>query len=104
MLIWLENLLSASGRVRTHSTMALTRPALTQLIVGRARFGEGVADIFGNSDVYAASPPPDAKILVRGQVLAGMEPTSPPVQGPKNNPMQPVAWTRFYKNEAGNTN
>jgi len=64
----------------------------------------GVTDLFGNSDVYAASPPPDAKILVRGQVLAGMNPTDPPVQGPKNQPMQPIVWTRFYKNEAGNTN
>jgi len=64
----------------------------------------GVTDLFGNSDVYAASPPPDAKILVRGQVVAGMNPTDPPVQGPKNEPMQPIVWTRFYKNEAGNTN
>src|SRR6266567_3206778 len=64
----------------------------------------GVTDLFGNSDVYAASPPPDPKILVRGQVVAGMNPTDPPVQGPKNEPMQPIVWTRFYKNEAGNTN
>jgi glucose/arabinose dehydrogenase/azurin len=64
----------------------------------------GIYDIFGNSDVYTANPPPDAKILVRGQVLNGMNPTDPPVQGPKNNPMQPVVWTRLYKNEAGHTN
>ncbi len=64
----------------------------------------GVTDLFANSDVYAASPPADAKVLVRGQVLAGMNPTDPPVQGPKNQPMQPIVWTRFYKNEAGNTN
>jgi glucose/arabinose dehydrogenase/azurin len=64
----------------------------------------GVTDIFGNTDVYAASPPSDVKVLVRGQVLAGMNPTDPPVEGPKNNPMQPVVWTRLYKNEAGNTN
>ncbi len=63
-----------------------------------------VIDIFGNSDVYAAKPPPDAKILVRGEVVAGMNPTDPPVKGPKNEPMQPVVWTRLYKNESGKTN
>ena len=63
-----------------------------------------MTELFGNSDVYVATPPADAKILVRGQVLAGMSPTDPPVPGSKNNPMQPVAWTRLYKNEAGNTN
>src|SRR6185437_14495570 len=46
----------------------------------------------------------DVKILLRGEVLAGMHPDDPPVAGPKNNPMQPIAWTRLYKNEAGTTN
>jgi glucose/arabinose dehydrogenase/azurin len=64
----------------------------------------GVTEVFGNSDVYTANPPADAKILVRGQVLAGMNPTDPPVQGKKNDPMQPVVWTRLYRNEAGATN
>jgi hypothetical protein len=64
----------------------------------------GVMDLFGNTDVYAASPPPDAKVLVRGQVLAGMNPSDPPVTGKKNDPMQPVVWTRLHQNEAGKTN
>jgi len=64
----------------------------------------GITELFGNSDVYTANPSPDAKILVRGQVLTGMNPTDPPVQGQKNDPMQPVVWTRLYKNEAGGTN
>ena len=64
----------------------------------------GVADIFGNTDVYTANPPSDVKILVRGQVLSGMNPTDTPVDGKKNEPMQPVVWTRLYKNEAGTTN
>src|SRR5437588_824562 len=64
----------------------------------------GVTNIFGNSDVYAASPPADAKILVRGEVVAGMDPNDPPVKGRKNEPMQPVVWTRLYKNEVGKTN
>jgi hypothetical protein len=64
----------------------------------------GVTDLFGNADVYTANPPADAKILVRGQVLTGMNPTDPPVEGKKNDPMQPVVWTRLYKNEAGKAN
>jgi hypothetical protein len=65
---------------------------------------KGVQDLFGDSDVYTANPPPDAEILVRGQVLAGMNPTDPPVAGKKNDPMQPIVWVRQYKNESGNTN
>jgi len=64
-----------------------------------------VKDIWGPSDVYTVTRlPEDAKVLVYGQVLAGMNPDSPPVQGPKNDPMMPVAWIREYKNEAGKTN
>lgn len=64
----------------------------------------GVSDIFGTTDVYTANPQPDSKILVRGQVLAGMKPTDAPVTNKKNDPMQPVVWTRMHKNSAGNTN
>lgn len=64
----------------------------------------GVDDIFCTTDVYTANPPQDVTILVRGEVLSGMNPTNLPVTGPKNNPMQPVAWTRLYRNETGNTN
>jgi len=64
----------------------------------------GVTDLFGDTDVYTANPTKDAKILVRGEVLTGMKPTDPPVQGKKNEPMQPVVWTRLYANENGKTN
>ncbi|HWF20121.1 MAG TPA: hypothetical protein VG754_12700 [Verrucomicrobiae bacterium] len=64
----------------------------------------GVTDIFCTSDVYTVNPPSDVKVLVRGQVLTGMNHDDPPVSGPKNEPMQPIAWTRLYKNEAGATN
>jgi len=37
----------------------------------------GVADLFGDTDVYEAYPPADARILVRGQVLKGMKPNDP---------------------------
>jgi hypothetical protein len=65
---------------------------------------QGVEEIFGDTDVYTANPPPDAEIIVRGQVLTGMNRTDSPVEGKKNEPMQPVVWTRNYTNEAGKTN
>lgn len=65
---------------------------------------KGIDDIFGDSDVYTVNLPDDAEVLVRGQVLAGMNPSDPPVSGKKNDPMQPVVWVRNYKNEAGKTN
>jgi hypothetical protein len=62
----------------------------------------GVEDVFGPTDVYGiAHLPSDATVLMDGQVLAGMNPTDPPVEGPKNNPMMPIAWTRMHKTESG---
>ena len=64
----------------------------------------GVNDIWGPSDVYGvAHLPADAKVLVRGQVLSGMKPTDPPVEGKKNEPMMPLIWTRDYPGEGGKT-
>jgi hypothetical protein len=74
----------------------------------------GVTDVFGNTDVYEAAPPADARILLRGQVLKGMQPTDGPANYSKkradgteqaiNDPMMAVAWTREVKNEAGRAN
>jgi len=55
----------------------------------------GVDDVFGPTDVYAIRDlPADAVTLLQGQVLAGMTPDSPAVEGAKNEPMHPVAWLR----------
>jgi hypothetical protein len=73
----------------------------------------GVADIFGDTDVYEAYPPADAKILLRGMVTKTLDPTSEPASYQKkratdkveqdvNNPMMPIAWTLAVKNDAGN--
>jgi hypothetical protein len=75
----------------------------------------GVRDVFGTTDVYEAYPPTDAKILMRGMVLAGMLPDSSAaayqkkratdkVEQDVNSPMMPIAWTRMHMNEAGKTN
>lgn len=65
---------------------------------------KGVEEVFGPSDVYEAHPPADAEILMRGEVVAGMNVADPPAKGQKktakgveqslNDPMMPILWTR----------
>ncbi|MEX0937242.1 MAG: ThuA domain-containing protein [Pirellulales bacterium] len=64
----------------------------------------GVEDIWGPTDVYTVrNLPESAHVLVHGQVLSGMKPDSPPVEGRKNNPMMPLAWTKQYEAPGGET-
>jgi hypothetical protein len=76
----------------------------------------GVGPAFGDSDVYEAYPPADAKILLRGLVLKGMDPKGP-LSGkvkkrargdkgsqPINDPAMPVAWVREVPNASGKVN
>ena len=65
-----------------------------------------VGEIFGDTDVYGANPAMShgTKILLRAGVTTTLDPKSPLVEGKKNNPMQPCAWIREYKNSAGKTN
>lgn len=62
-------------------------------------------DIWGPTDVYGVRLPlpGDSKPLVLGQVLAGMKSDDKPVDGKKNDPMMPVAWTKSYKGASGKT-
>lgn len=98
------------GRHKQEATRGVIEPASKDDPLLR-----GVDDIFGDTDVYEAYPPADAKILLRGAVLAGMKPTDPPatyarkrtidgVEQPVNDPMMPIAWTRLWRNEAGKEN
>ncbi len=59
--------------------------------------------IWGPTDVYEVRLPlpDDCKPLILGEVLSGMEPDSSPVDGPKNHPMMPVAWTHTFTGESG---
>ena len=56
-------------------------------------------DIWGPTDVYAVRLPvrDGTRVLLLGQVLSGMKPADPPVEGSVNDPMMPIAWTREYK-------
>jgi hypothetical protein len=65
---------------------------------------KGVADIWGPTDVYGIKNlVPEAKVLVYGQVLEGMQPTDKPVEGAKNDPMMPLVWVKEYAGEQGKT-
>lgn len=65
---------------------------------------KSATDVFADSDVYEAHPPEDVTILMRGAVTETLDPDSKPIEGKKNDPMMPVAWTREFKNPEGNTN
>jgi type 1 glutamine amidotransferase len=58
-------------------------------------------DIWGPTDVYEVHLGKECKQLVLGQVLKGMKPDSPPLEGKKNDPMMPVAWVKTYRSDAG---
>ena len=65
----------------------------------------GVKDVFALSDVYTVANLDEkaAKVLMRGAVTATLDPDSKPIDGPKNNPMMPVAWVREYTAPNGTT-
>ena len=64
----------------------------------------GVTDVWGPTDVYGIKNlPPEATILLYGQVLDGMQPDSKPVTGEKNDPMMPLAWTKGFTSKSGTT-
>lgn len=58
-------------------------------------------DIWGPTDVYGVRLPlpGDSQPLVLGQVLEGMQPDDKPLEGSKNEPMMPIAWTKTYETE-----
>ncbi len=103
-----EKWVSHWGKHKEEATRGIAEPAHATHPILR-----GVADVFGDSDVYEAAPPADASILMRGQVLKGMKPGDPPADHTKkrsdgggqavNDPMMPIAWTREIKMSSGAT-
>lgn len=53
---------------------------------------------WGPTDVYAVRLPlPEGCTpIIMGQLLAGMTADAPALEGPKNDPMMPVGWTRTF--------
>jgi hypothetical protein len=64
---------------------------------------KGCEDVWGPTDVYTVNLPlaEGCVPVLMGQVLKGMDPKDPPVEGKKNDPMMPLAWTRTYKPAEG---
>ena len=65
----------------------------------------GVPDgaLFARSDAYGVRLPlpGPSRVLLLGEVVAGMDPDDPAVEGEVNNPMMPAAWTRTYVSPSG---
>lgn len=101
-----ENWVSHWGKHKSEATLGVIEAANASDPILR-----GVKNVFGDSDVYEAAPPADAKILLRGKVLAGMKPTDGAAdyskkradgkEQPINDPMMPVAWTRMISRDGG---
>ncbi|HEV7869259.1 MAG TPA: ThuA domain-containing protein [Chthoniobacteraceae bacterium] len=105
-----EKWVSHWGKHKAEATRGIIEPSAKDDPLLR-----GVTDIFGDTDVYEAYPPADAKILVRGQVVNGMRPEDAPAvyskkrstdkaEQPVNDPMMPVVWRRDYRSDTGKTN
>jgi type 1 glutamine amidotransferase len=98
------------GRHKVEATRGVIEPAQVKHPVL-----SGVENLFGETDVYEASPPADATVLVRGHVLQTLLPDSAPAthakvrardkqSQPVNDPAMPVVWTRLHHNDAGTIN
>jgi len=105
-----ETWLTHWGRHKVEATRGVIEPAERSNPILR-----GVVDLYGDTDVYEAYPPPDATILVRGLVLQSLDPASPPAESRKvrssdkqeqgiNDPPMPVVWTRTNTNGSGKSN
>lgn len=62
-----------------------------------------VNDVFAPSDVYTVKNLDEktATVLLRGAVTATLDPASKAIDGPKNNPLQALAWLREYTSPGG---
>ena len=106
-----ETWISHHGHHKHESTLGLIAPGAAGHPILR---GIKDGDIWGPTDVYGVRLPlpGDSQPLVLGQVLSGMEPDSPPVEGvqegaknkvAKNDPMMPIAWVKTYAVDGGPT-
>jgi hypothetical protein len=95
-----ETWISHHGSHKHESTRGIVAPGMEDNPIVR-----GCEDIWGPTDVYGVRLPlpGDSKPLILGQVLTGMQPADRPVEGPKNDPLMPVAWLKSFATESGKT-
>lgn len=85
-----ETWISHHGDHGTQSTRGIPEPSAA----GHPIL-QGVADVWGPTDVYGVTDLPEGTtILMRGQILNGMQTDSPPLVGDRNDPMMPLVWCR----------
>ena len=91
-----ETWISHHGHHGSESTRGIIAPEAREHPILR---GIDDGDIWGPTDVYGVRLPlpADCQPLVLGQVVAGMNVDDPPVNGPKNSPMMPIAWIKTYE-------
>jgi len=91
-----EKWISHHGAHKRESTRGLIAPGAKKHPIA---IGIKDGDIWGPTDVYGVRLPlpGDSKPIVLGQVLVGMKFDDKPLEGKKNDPMMPVAWTKSYK-------
>ncbi len=83
------------GHHGQQSTLGLIAKDATDNPIRRRHQGRGH---LGPTDVYGVRPlDSSCKVLLLGEVLTGMKPTDKPVEGKKNDPMMPLAWTKTYQ-------
>jgi type 1 glutamine amidotransferase len=94
-----ETWINHHGHHGVESTRGVIAPGMADNPIVR-----GCQDIWAPTDVYTVRLPlpGNCQPLILGEVLTGMKPTDPPVEGRKNDPMMPVAWTKTYRGASGN--
>jgi hypothetical protein len=97
-----ETWISHHGDHALQSTRGLIAPGEEKNPILR---GIRDGDVWGPTDVYGVRLPlpGDSRPLILGQVVKGMNPTDPPAEGKKNDPMMPVAWVKSYSVKEGKT-
>ncbi len=97
-----ETWVAHHGNHGSESTRGITAPGQEGNPILR---GIKPGEIWGPTDVYTVKLPlpADCKPVVLGQVLVGMKADDKPLEGKKNEPMMPVAWTKSYTGKAGKT-
>jgi hypothetical protein len=90
-----ETWVNHHGAHGKEGTKALFAPGVENHPILR---GIGSGDICLKTDVYGVNLPlpGDSQPLLLGQVIDGLTADAKPVEGKKNDPMMPVAWTKTY--------
>jgi hypothetical protein len=90
-----ETWVNHHGAHGKEGTKALFAPGMESNPILR---GINSGDICLRTDVYGVNLPlpGDSQPLLLGQVIDGLTADAKPVEGKKNDPMMPVAWTKTY--------